>query len=798
MLWENNTYGGLEMSRHQIWKQGAAVTAALSLVLAPGLAGCGTKETDTDTIAEKTESKEQKDRVMGRYLEEDVILPEDCGEISDMILLDSGSLRVCYYKANESLCYVDSADGGKTWGEAVNLAEALQVDTESYSLAYPRLGAGGEIFLSAFPLQEETDYSEEPETVFYYLGADGKGKILDIGKELTSAYVTNAKFTDKGTLIVSNMGNGLLEIDPADGSVVGKYEEGTSVTCFSPVGNRLVVVTDSTLHYYDLETGEPLEDAGAMTEHIASDEMNLQMISTSSYPVVFSEGDEEDSLFYVEGGGLYHYSFSGSVVEQVIDGSLNRISSPDTALIALDRDSEGSFYLAVQDASAEMGHSGKILKYSYSPDTPATPDTELTVYSLTDNSFIRQTAALFQKKYPDIYLNLEVGLSGEDGMTSTDALKNLNTEIMAGNGPDVLIMDGIPEDTYVEKGMLADISGILDKIQEEDGILSNIRDAYQEEDGSQYLMPVKFNIPFIQGEKADVEKASDLASMADMLESHQEEYTEMVMPISLMYGGSEGFLRLFADVNAPAWLKEDGTLDEALVTEYLKQAGRIYQAGQKTMDYIEEMGVQVYSISELRQMSSMGSTGMLTLGGNIKLAAGRLDSPNSLAYLYSVEQEKEGLAHSLWNGQAENCFIPVQTVGISAKAEQKDAAEKLVEFLFGKEGQVIGQSEGFPVNEAVYNSADYWAAGDENGNLGTAGSGNADTGEYIELDIVRADEAVTEEVRELGKTLTVPSKGNEIILDAVAKNGSRYLEGEISLEEAAKAAIQQVNLYLAE
>ena len=92
-------------------------------------------------------------------------------------------------------------------------------------------------------------------------------------------------------------------------------------------------------------------------------------------------------------------------------------------------------------------------------------------------------------------------MSEEDAVTSTDALKNLNTEIMAGNGPDVLILDGIPTDTYTEKGMLADISGILDKTEEADGLLQNIRNAYVEEDGSQYVMPVRFAIPMIQGNR---------------------------------------------------------------------------------------------------------------------------------------------------------------------------------------------------------------------------------------------------------------------------------------------------------
>ena len=47
---------------------------------------------------------------------------------------------------------------------------------------------------------------------------------------------------------------------------------------------------------------------------------------------------------------------------------------------------------------------------------------------------------LFQKKYPDVYVNIETGMSGDDSVTDTDALKVLNTEIMAGTGPDVLLL----------------------------------------------------------------------------------------------------------------------------------------------------------------------------------------------------------------------------------------------------------------------------------------------------------------------------------------------------------------------
>lgn len=783
------------MARHHRWKQGTALTAAMVLALTPGFAGCGNKETANDTKKENTDTKDtqKEEKTMGRYLEEDVVLPNDCGDILDMTLLEDGTLRICYYKG-DGVFYSDSSDGGKSWKEAVDLSEVLKVDTSKYGLSYPKLGAKGEIFTSAYDASGETE-----EHKYYYLAPDGSVKELELSQILASGYVSEARFTDKGNLIINDFATALVEINLLDGSIVRKYEEGNNITCFAPIGNYLVAVTNSTIHYYDLETGEPLEDAAALTEQLTEDEYNLELTSTSSYPLVFSKGDEEDSLFYAEDGGVYRYSFKGSVVEEVIDGNLNSLSSPDISLVAMNRDQDGNFYVAVQDGAADMGHMGRVLKYTYSPDTPAEPDTELTVYSLLDNSYIRQVAAVFQKKYPDIYLSLEVGMTGEDGMTTTDALKNLNTEIMAGNGPDVMILDGIPEDTYIEKGMLADISSILDKAEKEEGILDNIREPYREEDGSQYVMPLRFSIPLIQGNKEDVEKAGDIISMADMLESYQDEYTEMNMPVSLMGAGPEGFLRAFADVNAPAWQKEDGSLDEAAVQEYLEQAGRIYAAGKESMDYIKEMaGGYVYSLSELPLLSNVSGSVMSLLGGYVKMAAGRLASPEDLANMYSLEQKMGEITHSLWNGQAQNCFIPVQTVGISAKAEQKEAAEKLVEFLFTKEGQGIGRNSGFPVNEAVYDSEEYWAAGDDQGCLGTSGSGNASTGEYVEMDIVRADEETTKEIQELGKSLTTPSRGNEIILNAIAENGTRYLNGEISLEEAAKAAVQQVNLYLAE
>ncbi len=400
---------------------------------------------------------------------------------------------------------------------------------------------------------------------------------------------------------------------------------------------------------------------------------------------------------------------------------------------------------------------GRICKYVYSKDTPAVPDTELTVYSLTDDDFLRQAAAAFQKKYPDIYLNLETGMTGEDAVTETDALKALNTEIMAGKGPDILLMDGIAADTYIEKGMLEDLSGILkekypdiylnletgmtgeDAVTETDAlkalnteimagkgpdillmdgiaadtyiekgmledlsgilkdadILENIIEPYKDGEGKIYQMPVKFGIPYIQGKKEYVDAISDLTSMADTIESHKEEYTKDMLPFVSSYSPYmllKGFsavnmsawvnedgtlnqaavqehkeeytkdmlpfvssyspymlLKGFSAVNMSAWVNEDGTLNQAAVQEFLEQTNRIYQSAKAPAEeQLAAFGVTAEEMEEANEVrnlyseygavfSQFGVGGLSLISESNILGTGGIYSPSDLRSIYSNE-----------------------------------------------------------------------------------------------------------------------------------------------------------------
>ena len=78
------------------------------------------------------------------------------------------------------------------------------------------------------------------------------------------------------------------------------------------------------------------------------------------------------------------------MIEQVIDGSLNTISSANKAFEDMVLGPDGKIYIAEIDYNSST-MSGKLYSYTYSADTPTVPDTELTLFILwkTIPAFVR-------------------------------------------------------------------------------------------------------------------------------------------------------------------------------------------------------------------------------------------------------------------------------------------------------------------------------------------------------------------------------------------------------------------------
>ena len=731
---------------------------------------------------------EEKETVKGRYAEQKLSLPEEnCKAVIDICFLENGTMRIAYRDSEAKLKTADSRDQGKSWETPRDLWEEFGKSEKAEPMTV-NLSKDGGIFSSWNCLEGENTF------LAVYLSAEGNKKEFDLTQMPEGqGYVYKSQFSPSGNILL--MGDKFLcEISREDGRLIRTYESGGYVTDFGIAGNQLLVFADDTIHYYNAKTGDPLPEETVFTEHLQmeSGENTEEVVSSR----VFT-GMGEQGILYVSKKGIYVYNLGGSVVEQLLsEGYLTGISSK-TELMDVETDADGNIYLAVSDRYSD-NPTGMLLKYGYDKEQEAVPGTELDIYMLKRDTHMEQMISLFQKEYPDISVTVQEGMTGEDGVTATDAMKNLNTEIMSGEGPDVLLMDGLDAENYIERGMLEDISGIMEKA----GILENIQDAYEEEDGSIYCMPVRFGIPILAGGSEEIDNAVDLEKIADMTEKYENQYSDSFFPAyQIKWPGV--MLRFFGEISAPEWMKKDGTLDEKKVKDFFQQVNRIYQAGQKagnasldsTYEYAEKME-RIYDKNR-REESSLNSYLVPCADGQALFSYGYLFSLEELFLLTTIEKQNSDISHRLLNGQAENCFSPEMIMGISVKAREKEAAKLFVSFLFSEEQQKNNKEAGFPVRKSVYDSEEYWEFGQE-GNIEYGFSSTYNGESHDMITVVHSADDQIKEIQKLGKTLTMPSGGSRIIQDSVLEAGKRYLYGKTDLDQAVEQAVSQVKLYLAE
>ncbi len=727
---------------------------------------------------------EEKEGTAGRYMEKEILLPETgCVSVEEICFLEDGTFRAVYRDQDALLKIADSRDGGNTWTDPHDLHTELFPGEKMKEPVSAALCSDGGIF--------SLWYGED---AAYYQSADGEKREIPLAEYAGNGMeIYDAAFTASGSVILMGQ-DAIYEISVKDGSLLRTYEKGNTILDFGIVGNRLVVFVNDTIHYYDTETGEPLTDEPVLTEELCLKKDQSETETASSHSVVMT-GSDEDGILYVNRGGMYLYYPGGTMVEQLFEGQETSVGLPETGLMDVETDEEGRVYLAASDVSSEKPK-GKIYCYQFDGEA-SVAETELEIYTLLTDPYIEQAAVMFQKEHPEIRIEIQEGMTGKDGVTATDAIKNLNTEIMAGEGPDVMLLDGLLEEDYIEKGMLEDISGIVESA----GILENIRDVYTEEDGAVYRMPLRFGIPMIAGKAEDVDMVDDLASLKDMVKKHKADFFPGFFSAYKARVPQILLTSLF-ELSSPSWMKKDGRVDEEKVREFLELTYEIYHADKEYEGYAEDTSdseeKETRWYEKNRRQEASPVMDLLLMGAEKQLFSyGYLFSLDHVFLMNTMETENPEFTHRLFNGQEKNCFAPELILGISAAAREKEAAQMFVEFLFSEEQQKNGKEAGFPVRKSVYESDEYWELGRE-GSFECAWSATYN-GEMMEIiDVLHSSDSQLKEIRELGKTLTTPVGRNRVLLDAVKKAGVPYLKNETDLDRAVRETISQVNLYLSE
>lgn len=733
---------------------------------------------------------EETEAARGRYLESDATVPEGVFP-RDIERMEDGSLSLIGQMTGESTSnYVvyNSTDGGASWKEQYTIAYGDETAYWSDVKLSPK-GGGAAIVMeesdSASAAQEDGMF----EMKYTFVSFDASGSQQET--EFAGDDLRMLEFTQEGELTALTYSSGALLLNPETGETLSEIA-GTQANMLGICADEALLMTDEEVQRYDIHTGEPktrdeaLNDALYAAGDAQSGKAVYMQTTAYGYPILFAQ-DEEGRLYYCTGNGIFSHMMDGNVVEQVVDGTLVSLASPSVAMQAMAVCGQTFYVLMTED-----GMTGKLLKYEYDPDMASVPERELTVYSLTENESVRQAIVTFQKKYPDTYVNYMTGMSGADGVTAADALRTLNTDILAGNGPDVLLLDGMSVDTYASQGLLADLTEVVKEVEDKDGLIENIVDTYRK-DEQLVAVPIRFGI----------EMAAGLTQQYPLDGTFESLEALAAQPGVLDPFDIANMAQLLYPVCAGSWVNEDETIDQEKLAEYVNGIKRISDAyrAQASPEDLEKLTAyengeygQWEDMAAYAEIDGLSAGTMELLGGMSKMRIGALGGLISYAGILSVETEEGPATAELLSMQQENVFYPSGVLSILNTSDEQERAGEFVAHLLSGETQ-DGEGYGFPVNRASFEKL-LTEKQFEEGAFG-ATSSNTD-GDMIELVYEWPTEEEMDALRKMVDSLTTCADTERVKRETVTAEVRRCMSGEITADEAVNSIMQKLNLYLAE
>lgn len=798
-----------------------AVSKTLALFLSAALlfAGCGKTGGEQESVGDMAGGG---DKTMGRYVEEEIGRPEEMERNGGIVRLADGTLQIFDFNQGPFV----SQDEGKTWtkkyddwsgmvGEGYFMNAAAAKDGSLF-LVYSTYDAVSSEEGEEASQEEVSDAerSEQPDTEpaetedtevqveesdmftidchYMFVSPEGETREIMLPFDMDNyELITNCWYTPDGRLLASQ-GGAIYEINQEDGSLTVLFEtDGDADTaCFSDT--QMVAFTNTKAYRFDLVKGELLEQDEELDKFISGLTNNGEkgVYWTSGNYSFLVAMDKDNTLYLACQDGLYQCT-AGESPKQLLQGTLCSMGDP----------SNGKYGMLVEDGPVFLVlFSSGLSRFTYDETMPATPDKELKVYSLKKDQTLQQAVSAYQKAHQDVFVKYEVGMSGENGLTAEDAIKALNTEIMAGNGPDVIMLDGLPIESYLAKGMLADLSENLKAVEEKEEFFDNITRVY-EEDGKIYAIPTRFRIPLLMGNEEFVSNIQDLSSLSAVMEEMREKNPEGSI---LSAYTPEILLKMLAIASEPTWSKEDGNLQEETVKEFLTQAKKIYdneisgisdsekeeflnsvRGSDDSSGTAEETALDI-SWSILNFLTK--SQAQLAIGASQQVS---LDFTNVI----SVPRVKPEVVYKPLSLQAENVFQAESIVGVSAKAAESEMAREFVEMLLSYNVMSM-QQEPYPVNAASFDSLfDTDMEGD--GAFGSMGI-SKDDGSVATLDLYWPNEEEQKGLEQMVRSLKTPYLPGSPIEQAVLEAGVSVLEGNMSVDEGVAQIKQKIQLYLSE
>ena len=751
---------GMDRKKGMTARKAAAWLLILAAVTVMA-AGCGPKPGGAEAggadapTADNGGTGDNSDVPRGRYVEQELAFPFDPSTemMEAMMLSPEGDLLVLTYNQEMENRIYRMEDTGE-W----NMDEALTASIPEGSMLLKMNGTKDAAYY--YLTQGEERYIGK-----MAWGSQKMERLADPAFEKDGIYnISDFLAADSGAVLFSLMDGKTVVWKPEDGGSLQLYQKNrnsTLNTSSTLVGDTYITAGDLGFLAYDMETGKELETIPYQTGD-----------SDAEGSLAAGEGDD---IYLCNAAGIHHMALGGTMWETIVDGSLNSLSLPGIRISKMCVGKNNDFFVWYEkDENPVLAH------YVYDPDIISVPTSTLTVYGLdlSEKYLIRQGAIRFQMENPDIRVEVIDGRKQMEGMMDADIIRSLNEELLTGTGADVLVLDGLPGKSYIEKGILEDMSELLAPFTESGEIYRNLTGHFRRSDGSVYEVPVRVLFPVVYGEAG---ATASLSSLQAYLE-YQESPGAGSISGKTVY---ENILRRLAFLYDQELWDDDGKLKEEELTDLLEAAMRTGEHSGARVLYPEDEdngAGKRYNLVAENGFTTPDHLGIMAGDNQASLELPREMAEMSLSF--AVMREKGYPLQSV-----NHTFYPEERVAINRNSRQKETAERFVTFLLSEQIQGEDVEDGFPVTRA---GVERWK---QRQIVMSYGTGNWDG-------LMIYGDYPTESERKLLLDM-IPDLNNPVVpdptvLSIMAEESEGYFSGTQDLPAAVKAIISKVTLYRAE
>ena len=788
-------------------RNGVVLTSAVLLVSLL-LGGCGSKEGAVKTTADVAASKEHV------YKTEELKLGDiDQNNVNDIFYLEDKMVVMGQYW-REAENSAEEEETSSVQPRTTDASEEAEVEAAADTEVYEEIESVQIVFVAVYDYEgNEISYSEaemaENEWINQSVAGKGEDAIycifeqyfednsdpdnyvweehrslvkkkldgteewrISLEEEVKEefAYV-NSLFCDNDGKIYVFMGTGDVLIYGQDSKLIKKYklnEEDLGSAMISEGGKIMVTTWGEEGQYlkeFNKETGELSEQ---------------YKVPGNSYNFSYYPGYGYD-LFLTDSTALYGYNLGDENMTEImnfIDSDLDAYN-----LYSVKGISDTQLYASYYSYAEEKQCYAKFTKV---PPEEVVEKQILTLGCCYIDSDVRTQVVQFNKTNEKYRIQIKDYSVYNTETDYEQAYTKLNTDIVSGNVPDILVLDSsLPLESYMSKGLFEDLYPYIDADEEMNrtDFLTSVFDAFSK-DGKLYQLIPSFTVFTVVGKTADVGKETGW-TLDDLnaLMATKPEGTEVFFDVirkSIMYYciqmSSEQFIN---------WETGECSFDSdgfVKLLEFAKQFPAEYEEGMYNDDEFWTESVSTYrdgktllEINYLGQFSDFNMTEKGTFGEEVTFIGFPAANKNGSAINYSL------------------------SFAMSSKSANKEGAWEFLRYFLSYEYQK--DNYGFPTNLKRYEELKKEAMQkpyylDENGN-----KVEYDMTYYVgdvEIIIPPMTEEEVQEAEDFLFSLNQTSVYDEELLNIINEEAEAYFSGQKSAQEVSKIIQSRVKIYVNE